>query len=809
MLFKKFLLSLFISISLAPFALAQTGLRLWYKQPAQIWEASLPLGNGRLGAMPDGNILNENIVLNDITLWSGGPQDADDSEAVKHLPEIRRLLFEGKNDEAEALMYKTFVSKGPGSGQGKGANVPYGSYQILGNLHLKLDYGIDTSLIQVSGYKRALSLDSAIASSSYNVNGVNYKREYFSSFTDDVIIIRLSADQPGKLNLTVNLNRPERYTTTVEGDELVMRGQLNNGTDGKGMRYITKVRLKPEGGNIIAGDSTLQLQQANAVVLYVSAATDYKEADFEKRASDLMRMAVQKPYATLKTEHVRAFQPLLHRATLNLGVNPKVAGLPTDERLKAFEKKPDDPGLAALYFQYGRYLLISSTRPGLLPPNLQGLWANTIDTPWNGDYHLDINIQMNHWPLDVTNLPMLNQPFFDLVESLVEPGKKTAKVYYQGEGWVAHVITNVWGYTSPGEHPSWGATNSGSGWLCHMLWRHYAFTQDTAYLRKLYPVIKGSAEFYLSTLVKHPEQEWLVTAPSNSPENAFRLANGKTAHVAIAPTVDNQIIRQLFSHVIEASQTLDIDPGFRSKLEEARAQLPPNRIGEDGRLMEWLKEYEEADPHHRHVSHLWGAYPGNEITLSGTPELAKAVEASLEKRGDISTGWSLAWKINLWARLGDGDRAFKLLHDLLKPTVYQGFNMTDGGGTYPNLFCAHPPFQIDGNFGGTAGIAEMLVQSHAGFIQFLPALPPQWKDGNYEGLRVRGGGVTGAIWKNHVLQQASLQTDIAHTFKVKIPENAKGVRVKTNKSNRKKKGQGGIVKVALEKDQKAILTFIY
>lgn len=806
---KPYVISIVLIINLIQLTYAQSHLRLWYRQPASIWEASLPLGNGRLGAMPDGGILEENIVLNDITLWSGGPQDADDPEAIKYLPKIRQLLFEGKNDEAEALMYETFVSKGPGSGQGQGADVPYGSYQVLGNLHLRFDYGVNSSQMQLTQYQRELSLDSAIARSSYTINGVNYTREYFTSFADDVIMIRLSADHPGKLNLTVGLDRPERYHTTVEGEELVMRGQLNNGTGGRGMRYITKVWLKPEGGKLVAGDSTLQLQQANSVILYVSATTDYQEAEFEEKASHLLENALQRSYATQKEDHIRAFQSLFHGVHLELGMNPTADTLPTDERLKAFAKNPDDPGLAALYFQYGRYLLISSTRPGLLPPNLQGLWANTIQTPWNGDYHLDINIQMNHWPLNVTNLPMLNDPFYQLVKSLVEPGEKTARVYYQGDGWVAHVITNIWGYTSPGEHPSWGATNSGSGWLCHMLWRHYAFTLDTAYLQKIYPILKGSAEFYLSTMVEYPKHGWLVTAPSNSPENAFRLPNGKTAHVVIGPTVDNQIIRALFSHVINASQMLDVDQGLREELEKAKAKLPPNQIGEDGRLMEWLQEYEEADPHHRHVSHLWGLHPGNEITPARTPELAQAAEATLEKRGDKSTGWSLAWKINFWARLGDGDRAFKLLQSLLEPTVYQGFNMTDGGGTYPNLFCAHPPFQIDGNFGGTAGIAEMLVQSHAGYIQFLPALPAQWKGGYYEGLCVRGGGVVSAKWENSKLQQASLQANVSNIFDIQVPDNAKSVEINIDQVSNKKIVQDGFIEIKLKKGQVATFSFIY
>ncbi|MBX6381046.1 MAG: glycoside hydrolase family 95 protein [Thermoflavifilum aggregans] len=788
---------------------SQQDLRLWYNKPANGWLESVPLGNGRLGAMPDGGILEENIVLNDITLWSGAPQDADREGASKYLPEIRKLIFEGKNDSAEALVNKVFICKGAGSGHGHGANVPYGSYQVLGNLHLKYQYGFDSSAVNPKNYFRELSLDSAIARCSFVVDGVTYQREYFTSFNHDVIIMRLTADQPGKINFTLSLNRPERYTTMVNGDELDMSGQLNNGTDGRGMKYLTRVKIKNEGGALTPGDSTLQITGANSAIIYISSATDFRDYPFILDTRSILSSAMNTPYETEKAAHIKTYQALFDRAKLSLkNFNMQQSALPTDARLRAFVENPSDNGLPVLYFQFGRYLLISSTRPDLLPPNLQGLWANTIQTPWNGDYHLDINIQMNHWPLNVTNLPMLNEPFYTLVKGLVKPGEKTAKAYYNGNGWVAHVITNVWGYTSPGESASWGATNSGSGWLCEMLWQHYLFTMDQDYLKKIYPILKGSAEFYLSTLVKDPNNGWLVTAPSNSPENAFRLPNGKVAHVCAGPTIDNQIIRELFTHVIDASGVLGKDNILSKRLSAAKEQLPPNQIGPEGRLMEWLKPYEEVEPHHRHVSPLWGMYPGNEISLAATPEIAQAAEKLLIRRGDISTGWSIAWKINLWARLHDGNHCFKLLRDLLRPTGQTGFNMSDGGGVYPNLFNAHPPFQIDGNFGGTAGIAEMLVQSQNGYIEFLPALPDQWPDGSFAGLCVRGGGVVSASWTNKELQSATLEATVNYQFGIQIPDSLKGkLKLTVGGKTVRPVFRGNRLELKLKKGEKAELKF--
>lgn len=741
-------------------------LKLFYNQPAAQWEETLPLGNGRLGMTPDGGIFKEKVVLNDITLWSGSPQDANNYEAYKSLPKIRQLILEGKNDEAQDLVNRDFVCKGPGSG-----GPQWGKYQTLGALELEFTYkGTNAAQPDVKAYHRELSLEQAMASCSFNVNGVNYKRTYFTSFDDDVSVIRLTADQPGQLNLRILLNRPERYTVQTAGNELQMSGQLDNGTDGKGMQYMARVSAKLKGGTLSSDQQSLVIKDATEVTIYIAAATDFRSFPFKEKTKQVLSAALRKPYELQKSKHIANYGKLFNRLSIDLGEGVS-AKLPTDKRLDAFYKNFDaDPSLAALFFQFGRYLSISSTRVGLLPPNLQGLWAKEINTPWNSDYHLDVNVQMNHWPVEVANLSELNLPLTELVRGLVKPGQRTAKAYYNANGWIAHVITNVWGFTEPGESASWGASNAGSGWLCNNLWEHYEFSQDLKYLKSIYPILKGSAEFYKSAQIKDPKSGWLVTSPSVSPENSFYLPNGKTAAISMGPTIDNQIVRELFGNVIKASTLLNTDAAFRAELKETLKSVPPaGLISKDGRIQEWLEDYKETDLQHRHISHLYGLYPASLISPFSTPELAAAAKKTLEVRGDDGPSWTIAYKLLFWARLQDGNRAFKLLKEILKPTLKTDINYGAGGGVYPNILSAGPPFQIDGNFGATAGIAEMLLQSHDGFIELLPALPDAWKKyGSVKGFKARGNFSIDMSWKDGRITNYRIASPMAKKVKVKL-----------------------------------------
>jgi len=827
--FIIFFIALFTSINIPVNAkknqnISDPNLRLHYTSPAKLWEETLPLGNGRLGMMPDGGVNKEHIVLNDISMWSGSEANYNNPEAATYLPQIRELLLQGKNTEAQEVMYKHFVPVKPEMGG------TYGSYQTLGNLDINYSYTKEAKKNSLEynredTYERELDLNNAVAKTSFYKNGIAYEREYFVSRTKDVIIIRISAPNTlGAISFKAMFNRPKRATVSADKNLLVMEGTLDSGVKGKdGISFMAKLRAKTHGGSVSVTDEGLEVKNANSVELYISAGTNFSlgNQEYKSLVDPLMASAFAISYNKLKKEHINDYASFFNRVNIAIGDSDSMTAsaqhklqLTTDERIRLFQMQ-DDPALAALYMQYGRYLFISSTRAGTLPPNLQGLWADTTSTPWNGDYHLNINIQMNYWLMEPGNLADLYQPLLALTSNMTTSGKASAKAFYgdDAKGWVAHMMTNVWNYTAPGEHPSWGATNTGGAWLCAHLWDHYQFLGDNktedgrSYLKEIYPILKGASEFFLSTMIEEPIHGWLVTAPSSSPENSFYVKDGKEeVSICMGPTMDNELVRELFSNVIKASKILECDDEYRNQLTAASLKLPPFQISKDGYLMEWLEDYTETDVHHRHISHLYGLHPGNQITLSQTPELAEACKVTLNRRGDEATGWSRAWKINFWSRLGDGNRAYKLFKSLLTPSYQPETPSKRGGGTFPNLFCAHPPFQIDGNFGGAAGIMEMLMQSHENFINLLPAIPDSWSEGNFKGLRARNGATVDVTWSNGKPTQGAIESAYGGIYKLKVPEGISKVQVKGKKINKTFKKEP-FIEIPIQKGDRVKLLF--